>query len=118
MISMENGTALAYSLFNLQERGTIYIDPAIPVYEGMILGNTSKGEDLDVNPTKNKLLTNYRNTNTGDAIMLIPPFRLTIERGLEIMKEDEYLEITPKSVRLRKQFLSKTDRARNSRKSS
>jgi len=115
MISMENGTALAYSLFNLQERGTIYIDPAIPIYEGMIIGNTSKGEDLDVNPTKNKLLTNYRNTNTGDAIMLIPPMRLTIERGLEIMKEDEYLEITPKNIRLRKKFLSKNDRAKSNR---
>lgn len=115
MISMENGTALAYSLFNLQERGTIYIDPAVPIYEGMIIGNTSKGEDLDVNPTKNKLLTNYRNTNTGDAIMLIPPLKLTIERGLEIMKEDEYLEITPKTIRLRKKFLTKTDRARENR---
>lgn len=115
MISMENGVALGYSLFNLQERGIIYIDPATPVYEGLIIGNTSKGEDLDVNPTKNKLLTNYRNTNTGDAIMLIPPMKLTIERGLEIMKDDEYLEITPKSVRLRKQQLTKTDRARVSR---
>ena len=116
MISMENGVALGYSLFNLQERGIIYIDPATNVYQGMIIGNTSKGEDLDVNPTKNKLLTNYRNTNTGDAIMLIPPLRLTIERGLEIMKSDEYLEITPKSVRLRKQQLAKTDRARASRR--
>lgn len=115
MMSMENGTALAYSLFNLQERGIIYIDPATPVYEGMIIGNTSKGEDLDVNPTKNKHLTNFRNTSMGDAIMLTPPLRLTIERGLEIMKEDEYLEITPKSVRLRKKYLTKVDRARAER---
>ncbi len=116
MISMENGTALGYSLYNFQQRGTIYIDPATPIYVGMIIGNTSKGEDLDVNPTKNKQLTNYRNTSMGDAIVLIPPMKLTIERGLEIMKDDEYLEITPKSVRLRKQFLSKTDRARADRK--
>lgn len=115
MISMENGTALGYSLFKLQERGTIYIDPAIPVYEGMIIGNVSKGDDLDVNPTKNKILTNYRNVNTGDAIMLTPPLKLTIERGLEIMKSDEYLEITPKSVRLRKKFLTKVERSRAAR---
>ena len=115
MISMENGTALAYSLFKLQERGIIYIDPATPVYEGMIIGNTAKGEDLDVNPTKNKQLTNFRNTSMGDAIDLTPPFRLSIERGMEIMKEDEYLEITPKSVRLRKKYLSKTARAKAER---
>jgi len=116
LISMEDGQALGYSLYNLQARGIIYIDPATPIYVGMIIGNTSKGEDLDVNPTKNKQLTNYRNTSMGDAIVLIPPLKLTIERGLEIMKEDEYLEITPKSVRLRKQFLNKTDRARADRK--
>jgi len=115
MISMEDGTALGYSLFKLQERGAIYIDPAIPVYEGMIIGNVSKGDDLDVNPTKNKILTNYRNVNTGDAIMLIPPLKLSIERGLEIMKGDEYLEITPKSVRLRKKFLTKVERSRAAR---
>ena len=115
MVSMENGTALGYSLFKLQERGAIYIDPAILVYEGMIIGNVSKGDDLDVNPTKNKILTNYRNVNTGDAIMLIPPLKLTIERGLEIMKGDEYLEITPKSVRLRKKFLTKVERSRAAR---
>ena len=115
MVSMENGTALGYSLFKLQERGAIYIDPAILVYEGMIIGNVSKGDDLDVNPTKNKILTNYRNVNTGDAIMLIPPLKLTIERGLEIMKGDEYLEITPKSIRLRKKFLTKVERARAAR---
>lgn len=116
MISMENGTALAYSIWNLQERGTIYIDPATPVYEGMIIGNVTKGDDLDVNPTKNKQLTNVRMSGNDDAILIIPPLRLTIERGLEIMQEDEYLEITPKSVRLRKQFLTRTDRARALRK--
>src|SRR3989344_1299544 len=115
MVSMESGTALGYSLFKLQERSAIYIDPAVPDYEGMIIGNVSKGDDLDVNPTKNKILTNYRNVNTGDAIMLIPPLKLTIERGLEIMKGDEYLEITPKSVRLRKKFLTKVDRSRATR---
>ncbi len=116
MISMETGTALAYSIWNLQERGQIYIDPATPVYEGMIIGNVTKGEDMDVNPTKNKQLTNVRMSGNDDAILIIPPLRLTIERGLEIMQEDEYLEITPKSVRLRKRFLTRTDRARATRK--
>lgn len=115
MVSMEDGTALSYSLFMLQERGSIYIDPATPVYVGMIIGNVSKGDDLDVNPTKNKHLTNYRNTSMGDAILLTTPLRLTIERGLEIMKAGEYLEITPKSVRLRKKFLTKNDRAKAAR---
>jgi len=116
MISMETGTALAYSIWNLQERGSIYIDPATLVYEGMIIGNVTKGEDMDVNPTKNKQLTNVRMSGNDDAILIIPPLRLTIERGLEIMQGDEYLEITPKSVRLRKQFLTRTDRARAARK--
>ena len=116
MISMETGTALAYSIWNLQERGSIYIDPATLVYEGMIIGNVTKGEDMDVNPTKNKQLTNVRMSGNDDAILIIPPLRLTIERGLEIMQGDEYLEITPKSVRLRKQFLTRADRARAARK--
>jgi GTP-binding protein len=110
MISMETGTALAYSIWNLQERGTIYIDPGTPVYEGMIIGDVTKGDDMDVNPTKNKQMTNVRNAGNDDAILIIPPLRLSIERGLEIMQEDEYLEITPKSVRLRKKGLKKSDR--------
>jgi GTP-binding protein len=116
MMSMENGKALAYSLWNLQERGSLYIGPNIEVYEGMIIGNVSKGDDLDVNPTKNKQLTNMRASGSDEALMLVPPLTLTIERGLEIIKDDEYLEITPKSVRLRKKYLTKTDRARALRK--
>ena len=103
MVSMAAGKALGYALWNLQERGTLYIGPNIEVYEGMVLGNTSKGEEMFVNPTKGKNLTNVRSKATDEAIELIPPFELTIERGLEVMAEDEYLEITPKSVRLRKQ---------------
>ena len=82
----------------------------------MIIGNVTKGDDMDVNPTKNKQMTNVRMSGNDDAILIIPPLRLTIERGLEIMQEDEYLEITPKSVRLRKQFLTRVDRARANRK--
>jgi GTP-binding protein len=115
MISMATGKALAYSLWNLQERGSLYIPANIDVYEGMILGNVTKGDDLDVNPTKNKQMTNVRNAGNDDAIDLIPPILLTIERGLEIMQGDEYLEITPKSVRLRKEHLNKAMRARHER---
>ena len=115
MISMVGGKALGYALWNLQERGLLYIAPATEVYEGMVIGNTSKGEEMPVNPTKGKQLTNVRASGTDEAIDLVPPFELTIERGLEIMAEDEYLEVTPKSVRLRKQFLSELDRARAKR---
>lgn len=115
MISMATGKALGYSLWGLQDRGTLYIAPATEVYEGMVIGNTSKGEEMAVNPTKNKNLTNVRASGTDEAINLVPPYLLTIERGLEVMAEDEYLEITPESVRLRKQFLTEQDRAKAKR---
>lgn len=116
MTSMENGKALGFSLFNLQDRGTLYIAPATEVYEGMIIGNTSKGEEMVVNPTKGKQLTNMRASGSDDAITLVPAWEISIERGLEIMNEDEYLEITPKSVRLRKQILAEGMRAKANRK--
>lgn len=115
MISMASGKALGFSLYNLQDRGTLYIGPAIEVYEGQVIGNTSKGEEMTVNPTKGKQLTNMRASGSDDAIMLTPPFALTIERGLEVMGEDEYLEITPTSVRLRKQALTENDRSKSRR---
>jgi len=115
MVSMVTGKALGFSLANLQERGTLYIKPATEVYEGMVIGNTSKGKDMTVNPIKGKKLTNMRASGADEAIQLFPPIELTIERGLEIMAEDEYLEIIPKSVRLRKQHLTELARkwARN-----
>jgi len=94
----------------------LYISPATEVYEGMIIGNTSKGEEMTVNPTKNKQLTNVRASGTDEAINLVPPWTLTIERGLEIIQDDEFLEVTPLSVRLRKQYLSDTDRSKARRK--
>ncbi len=115
MVSMATGKALGYSLWNLQDRGVLYIGPATEVYEGMVLGNTSKGEEMMVNPTKGKNLTNVRSSGNDEAITLIPPLTLSIERGLEIMSDDEFLEITPKSVRLRKQFLTEAERSRNKR---
>lgn len=118
MVSMMGGKALAYSLWNLQERGVLYIEPATEVYEGQVIGNTAKGDEMSVNPTKGKQLTNMRSKSSDDAIQLVPPFLLTIERGLEIMNDDEYLEVTPKSVRLRKQFLTELDRVKAKRAAS
>jgi GTP-binding protein len=116
MISMASGKALGFSLWNLQERGVLYIGPAIEVYEGMVIGNTSKGEEMTVNPTKGKQLTNMRASGSDESIDLVPPYTLSIERGLEVMAEDEYLEITPLSVRLRKQQLTENERAKARRK--
>ncbi|MFA6416264.1 MAG: translational GTPase TypA [Candidatus Paceibacterota bacterium] len=115
MTSMTSGKVLGYALWNLQERGTLYIGPNVEVYEGMILGNTAKGEEMVANPTKGKNLTNVRASGTDEAMVLFPHYEITIERGLEIINEDEYLEITPKSVRLRKQLLTENDRNRSKR---
>ncbi|MBU6231036.1 translational GTPase TypA [Patescibacteria group bacterium] len=116
MTSMISGKALGFALWNLQERGRLFIGPGTEVYEGMVVGDVSKGDDMDVNPCKGKQLTNMRASGSDEAIMLTPPFELSIERGLELMREDEYLEVTPKSIRLRKKFLTELDRARSRRK--
>jgi GTP-binding protein len=102
MVSMATGKALGFSLYNLQERGALYIGPNTAVYAGMVVGNVSKGIDMTVNPTKGKQLTNMRASGSDDALNLTPPLKLTLERGLEIMADDELLEITPQSIRLRK----------------
>lgn len=116
MTSMMTGKALAFALWNLQERGRIFIEPTTDVYEGMVVGDVSKGEDMDVNPCKGKALTNMRSSGNDEHIMLTPAWKIDVERGLETMREDEYLEITPLSVRLRKKFLTDTDRAKARRK--
>ena len=115
MASMVSGKAVAFSLANLQERGILYVDHGIDVYEGMVVGNVLKGDEMSVNPTKGKQLTNMRASGTDEAITLNPVFTLSIERGLEVMNGDEYLEITPKSVRLRKRFLTELDRVKAKR---
>lgn len=102
MISMMAGKALAYSLWNLQERGSLYISPNTEVYKGMIIGNTAKGDDLFVNPTKGKQLTNVRASGSDEAIKLSNPLTLNLETALSLIKEDEYLEVTPLNIRLRK----------------
>ncbi len=112
MVSMATGKVLGFSLFNLQDRGTLYIGPNIEVYEGMVVGNVAKGNDMVVNPTKGKQLTNVRASGSDEAIRLTPPLKLSLERGMGIMSDDEYLEITPKNVRLRKQYLTESERIR------
>ncbi|OHA45014.1 MAG: GTP-binding protein TypA [Candidatus Taylorbacteria bacterium RIFCSPLOWO2_12_FULL_44_9] len=116
MTSMISGKSLGFSLWNLQDRGRLFIGPAVEVYEGMVVGDTSKVDDMDVNPCKGKAMSNMRSSGKDEALMLVPPFELSIERGLELMREDEYLEVTPKNVRLRKKFLTELDRARSRRK--
>lgn len=112
MTSMATGKALGYALFNLQDRGTLYIEAGTEVYEGQVLGNTSKGDEMVANPTKGKNLTNVRASGSDDAIALVPPWKLTIERDMEVMSNDEYLEVTPQSVRLRKQQLKENERSK------
>jgi len=113
MISMEKGKALAFSLANLQDRGVLYIEPGVEVYEGMVIGYTTKGEDMTVNPTKGKHLTNMRASGSDGVIQITPPFKLTLERALGMMRGDEYLEITPVDVRLRKRYLTDSERKKN-----
>jgi len=115
MISMATGKVLGFSLFNLQNRGALYIAANTEVYEGMVIGNTAKGDDLTVNPTKGKQLTNMRASGSDEAINLTPPMKLTLERGMSIMSEDEYLEITPDNIRLRKQHLTENERIKINR---
>ena len=116
MVSMATGKSSGFSLFNLQERGTLYIGHGEDVYEGMVIGNVSKGNDLTVNPTKGKELSNMRASGSDEAIKLTPPNVLDIEKGMSIMSDDEYLEITPNFVRLRKQYLTEIERTRQKRK--
>ncbi len=113
LVSMENGKALGYSLWNLQERGTLIIEPATEVYVGMIVGIHNRDNDLDVNPCKNKNLTNTRSSGADEAINLVTPKKFTLEEALEFIEEDEYVEVTPDDIRLRKEYLDPKDRYRN-----
>ena len=115
MISMATGKALGFSLANLQERGVLYIEPNTDVYEGMVIGSTSKGEDMVVNPIKGKQLTNIRAAGSDDAIKVIPPMDLTLEKAIGLMREDEFLEVTPDAIRLRKQHLTENERKKHTR---
>ncbi|MDU9761354.1 translational GTPase TypA [Helicobacter pylori] len=112
LISMENGEATAFSLFNIQERGTLFINPQTKVYVGMVIGEHSRDNDLDVNPIKSKHLTNMRASGSDDAIKLTPPRTMVLERALEWIEEDEILEITPLNLRIRKKILDPNMRKR------
>ncbi len=117
LVSQTNGVAMAYSLFNLSDRATIFINPTIDVYEGMIIGMNSRREDMTVNPCKNKKLTNTRSSGADDAVKLSPPRTFTLEQALEFIEDDELVEVTPDAIRLRKKILQETDRIRfNNRK--
>ncbi len=115
LVSMEFGNAVAFGLANLSERATLFVAPGTPVYEGMIIGESARPGDMDVNPTKEKKLTNMRTTSTDENIQLEPPRELTLEGALEYIEEDELIEVTPESIRLRKRFLSANDRKKLSR---
>jgi len=115
LVSMVAGKALAYSLFNLQERGNLFLAHGAAVYEGMIVGIHSRGNDLIVNPTKAKQLTNIRAAGSDENIVLTPPIRYSLEQALEFIDDDELLEVTPKNIRLRKKLLKEVDRKRASR---
>ena len=115
LISQENGTALTFSLFNLQARGPLFIPAQTAVYEGMIIGEHNQGTDLTVNPCKGKKLTNVRASGSDDAMSLIPPVPMTLEKAIEYIKEDEYVEITPENIRLRKKYLKEHERKRLSK---
>jgi GTP-binding protein len=112
MTSMVTGKVVAFSLWTLQERGILYVEHGDEVYEGMVIGNVTKGDEMSVNPTKGKQLSNMRSSGTDEAVNVKPSYKLSIERALEIMADDEYLEITPKNVRLRKKFLTEQARAK------
>jgi GTP-binding protein len=115
LVSMEAGTIVAFALANLQERSTLFVSPGDTVYEGMIVGENSRPGDMDVNPTKEKKLTNMRSKSSDENVQLEPPRELTLEGALEYIEDDELIEVTPGAIRLRKRFLSANDRKKLSR---
>ena len=116
LISTESGEAVHYALFYIQERGTLFVDPGDKVYEGLILGENSRGADLEVNPIKEKKLTNIRAAGKDDAMLLIPPRRMSLEQAIAYIEDDELVEVTPSAVRLRKRFLDSNQRKRSERR--
>ncbi|GAB0154082.1 translational GTPase TypA [Marinobacterium sp. BA1] len=113
LVSMVTGKALGYALFNLQERGRLFIDPNVEVYEGMVLGIHSRNNDLVINPTKGKQLTNVRASGTDENIVLTPPIKYSLEQALDFIEDDELVEVTPAAIRIRKKLLKENERKRN-----
>jgi len=116
LISNDQGEAVAYALWNLEDRGPMMIEPGWKVYKGMIVGEHTRGNDLVVNVLKGKKLTNIRTTSKDEAVRLTPPIRMTLEKALAYIEDDELVEVTPKSIRLRKMLLDENDRKKEERK--
>ena len=117
IVAFENGTSITYGLYNAQDKGELFIGPGVDVYEGMIVGINSRGEDLAINVCKEKHLTNTRASGSDDALHLVPPIQMSLEKALEFIQDDELVEVTPKSIRLRKKILNNKDRERAARNS-
>jgi GTP-binding protein len=112
LVAFESGEATTYGLYNAQERGTLFIGPGVRVYEGMIVGENSRSGDLDINVCKKKHVTNMRSSTAEETLRLTPPKEMTLEKCLEFIEEDELVEVTPKSIRMRKALLSRQERQR------
>ena len=112
IVSFEQGEAIAYGLFNAQERGRLFITPGTPVYQGMVVGECARAEDLDINVCKGKKLTNTRASGSDDAVKLVPVTTLTLEQSIEFIGNDELVEVTPESIRIRKRYLDAAERKR------
>jgi GTP-binding protein len=110
LVADRTGVATAYAIYNLQERGEIFVEPGVTVYEGMIIGENARASDMDVNVTKEKKQTNMRASTADEAIRLIPPRKLSLEQSIEFINDDELVEITPKNIRLRKRILASNQR--------
>ena len=117
LISQDDGEAVAYALWKLQDRGRMFVNPGEKLYEGMIIGIHSRENDLVVNPIKGKQLTNVRASGTDEAVRLVPPVLLSLESAIEFIADDELVELTPKSIRLRKRHLKEHERKKASRES-
>lgn len=115
LIAFESGTAVSYGLYNAQERGSLFIEPGLEVYEGMVVGENARASDIIVNVCKKKQLTNVRASGSDDSMRLVPPINMSLEQALEFIADDELVEITPKSIRIRKKILDKNQRSRNSK---
>ena len=113
LVADRSGVATPFAMINLQERGTLFVEPTTDVYEGMIVGENSRADDMDVNITKEKKLTNMRSSSSDEFQHLVPPRHLSLEQSLEFCREDECVEVTPGTVRIRKVQLSQTDREKS-----
>ena len=116
LVADRTGAVTSYAIAGLQDRGEMFVEPGETVYEGMVVGENAREQDIDVNITKEKKQTNIRSSTSDIAVQLVPPRKLSLEQALEWISDDEMLEVTPKSLRIRKRLLGQTDRARDARK--